>query len=62
MSSKISLEKLTQKMGVGWVQWLILIVPATWKMEIGELWFEANLGKKLARAYFKEARCGGSHL
>jgi hypothetical protein len=34
--------------------WLIPVVPATWEAEIGELWFEASSGKKLARSYFKE--------
>jgi hypothetical protein len=30
-------------------------IPATWEVEIGRLWFQDNLGKKLERPYLKNS-------
>jgi isocitrate dehydrogenase kinase/phosphatase len=39
------------------------VIPATQETEIGESWFKANLGKKLARPHLKkQTGHGGTQL
>jgi hypothetical protein len=43
-------------------------IPATWELEIGGLYFEASVGKKLARSHLKSKlgivvdTCASSYL
>jgi hypothetical protein len=42
-----------RKLRVSQTWWLPLVILATWEVEIERLWFEASLGKKIARSYLK---------
>jgi hypothetical protein len=52
---------LSQKTRQVW--WSILIIPATWEVEIGQLWFEPSQGKNVSKTYLKNrTRCGRACL
>jgi hypothetical protein len=38
------------------VWWCTTVIPATWEMEVGGLWFEAGLGKSVRPSSEKQTK------
>jgi hypothetical protein len=56
--SQFCANDTSQKEKQGWARWLTPVIPATWEVEMGGLWFEVSLGKKLVRPHLNKYKWG----